>query len=128
MTDPKRLTPEELAEIARRIPPMRLDSQTLDNIREVWSMVLPPSDDDSAASHVVRLLLSHVAALNAENATMRQLLAELTAGEEAGVVDGEQSTFCVYCNLSDYDLDDSSPYTHTPDCPIVRGRALLEEG
>ena len=58
-----------------------------------------------------------VAALDAENATMRQLLHDLTEDETAGLDTFYGVNRCVYCGVRD---------AHAPDCPIVRGRALVD--
>ena len=56
---------------------------------------------------------------------MRRLLVELTADEQAGieVMEGDNDVHCFYCDAS---VPDGSTMAHAPDCPIVRGRALVE--
>ena len=108
MPEPKRLTGEELADI-----------------EWAWTKLLPPSDDDSAASFYLRRLLGHIAILDAENVALHGLVRELTASEKAGIDDSGVYAECICCGaLAMTNL--WRDVTHAPDCPIVRGRALVQ--
>lgn len=117
MVEPKRLTPEEMADIM-----------------SFW--IRPPVDESDAAyqrSHansyvngtiVIRRLITHIAAQDADLATAHQLLCDLTE-DEAGIAWDDYGPSCIYCNSST--LLTGAEVAHAPDCPIVRGRALVKQ-
>ena len=54
---------------------------------------------------------------------MRRLLVELTADYRLGILYAEAYKTCMYCGEFAKATEDIA---HAPDCPILRGRALME--
>jgi len=74
---------------------------------------------------IVRLLAGHITALDAENVALHGLVRELTASEKAGIDDSGVYAGCICCGaLAMTNL--WRDVTHAPDCPIMRGRALVQ--
>lgn len=123
MSEPKRLTQAELAAIEARRKNTTGESwnavgNTVLFAPGVW-VAFPGAFGNTEfvarSREDMDALLSHIAALSAELAALRAIIAELTAGEWAGFTGSR----CQYCHCT-FDSN------HAPTCPIVRGRALLK--
>ena len=103
MPEPKRLTADELSYILSLI-----------------------SEDIRLFPREVDALCGHIAALDTELAAAHDILRELVTPEKIGIDDSAVYAECLVCGrLAMTNL--CRDVEHAPDCPIVRGRALVRE-
>lgn len=106
--EPKRLTQEEHAGVWRKL----------------WEIGLNRWNAEELAG--VRAVSNHIAALDAELAAAHAVIAELTAAGIAGLrMEGDfgPEWSCDHCDATARWPEE---FPHDPDCPIVKGRALLK--
>ena len=84
-----------------------------------WFVVGPKA---RAAAEFIAAAKPDLPRLIADWKELRQLLHALTADETAGIHEGGIIVRCTYCRVS---MLIDKVYTHAPDCPIARGRALV---
>lgn len=111
-----------------------LTQEELENLRE-FMRLMPPAEDDSAATIYVRQLLAHTEAQVAKLKRLRGIVGELTTSKYAGTEwwdnpAGDWGWTCVYCGVftSRGRAVEPEPerLTHAPTCPIVRGREAVK--